>query len=200
MWVKKIILGIVLFVVVSACLYLATLHWIAPATGPTTGRSIVHSMAPDFTLTSLSGDTISMKNLRGKVVLLNFWATWCGPCRMEIPGLERLQSRYGPQGLRVIGMDEISEDNANAVRRFYHQFQLNYPVVLASDRVGDLYGGILGTPTSILIGCDGRIYGKYVGYTSESFFARQIHDLLMACPNGQPSAPAQGALIMGLHP
>ncbi len=180
MWVKKIILGIVLVVVVSACLYLATLHWNAPATG----RTSVHPMAPDFTLTSLSGDTINLKDLRGKVVLLNFWATWCGPCRMEIPGLVDLQSRYGSQGLRVIGMDEISEDSASAVRRFYQEFQLNYPVVLASDRVGNLYGGIYGTPTSVLIGRDGRIYGEYVGLTGESVFAQAIQNLLDAEPNG----------------
>ena len=184
MWVKKIILVIVMFVVVSACLYLATLHWIAPAATPTAEPTSVRSMAPDFTLTSLSGDTISMKDLRGKVVLLNFWATWCGPCRMEIPGLVQLQSRYGARGLRVIGMDEISEDNANAVRRFYREFQLNYPVVLASDSVGNLYGGITGTPTSILIGRDGRIYAEYVGLVNEQVFARAIRNLLAEGPNG----------------
>ncbi len=180
MWVKKIILGIVMVVVVSACLYLATLH----GNAPTAGRTSVHPMAPDFTLTSLSGDTVNLKDLRGKVVLLNFWATWCGPCRMEIPGLIDLQARYGSQGLRVIGMDEISEDNANAVRRFYRQFQLNYPVVLASDAIGNLYGGIEATPTSFLIGCNGRVYGEYVGYMSEDAFASRIHGLLMACESG----------------
>ena len=184
MRVKRIILGIVLGVVVSAGLYLVNRYWIAPATAPVARRAGAHPMAPDFTLTSLSGSTINTKDLRGKVVLLNFWATWCGPCRMEIPGLEDLQRRYGPGGLRIIGMDVISEDNANAVRRFYQQFQMNYPVVLASDKVGDLYGGIFGTPTSILIGRDGRIYAEYVGLTDESVFAREIHDLLTAGPNG----------------
>lgn len=184
MRVKGIVLGAALAVVVSAGLYLLGQRWLASTSIRTTKLVGSYPMAPDFELTSLDGNLISLKRYRGKVVLLNFWATWCGPCQMEIPGLEDLQRRYGFEGLRVIGMDEISEDNANAVREFYQRFNMNYPVVLATDKVGNLFGGIMGTPTSFLIGCNGRIYGEYVGYTDESVFTRKIQGLLTACQGG----------------
>ncbi|MEJ2007094.1 MAG: redoxin domain-containing protein [Acidobacteriota bacterium] len=185
MRIKGIIFFALLGAVVLAGLYNLATRYGTVSAGPHIEKlEGARPVAPDITLTSLDGSPINLEDYRGKVVLLNFWATWCGPCRMEIPGLEDLQRRYGYKGLRVIGMDEISEDNVNAVRRFYQQFQMNYPVVLASDRVGNLYGGIYGTPTSILIGCDGRIDGKFVGYTDESFFVRKINTLLTACPSG----------------
>lgn len=185
MKVKGIVLSFVLGVVVAAGLYLAGRHWLSSSgTQHTTRLAGAHPMAPGFKLTSVDGKLINLEHYRGKVVLLNFWATWCGPCRMEIPGLEDLQRKYGFKGLRVIGMDVISEDNANAVREFYQRFKMNYPVVLANEKIGDLYGGIMGTPTSILIGCNGRIDSEFVGYTNEHVFARRIHGLLAACPNG----------------
>jgi len=181
---RGVIFGVAVVIAVSTTIYLVNRYWIAPAAVHKTECDVSLPMAADFALTSLAGKHIQLKNYRGKVVLLNFWATWCGPCQMEIPGLERLQSKYGPQGFRVIGMDVISEDNASAVRKFYQQFKMNYPVALASDKLVDLYGGLFGTPTSILIGCDGRIYGKYFGYLDEGVFAHKIQGLLTACRRG----------------
>lgn len=184
MRVRRIILGVALGVAVSGGLYVLNRYWITPATAYKPKCPSVHPMAADFALTSLVGNPVNLKDYRGRVVLLNFWATWCTPCRREVPGLVNLQRKYGLKGLRVIGMDVISEDNAEAVREFNQQFKMNYPVVLASDKVGDLYGGLVGTPTSVLIGCDGRIYGKYVGYIDPNTLARKIRGLLTACSSG----------------
>lgn len=184
MRLQKVLLGVSIGAGVSFGLLLLNRYWIAPATSVPSDCCATHPMANDFSLTSLDGDTINLKAYRGKVVLLNFWATWCTPCRMEIPGLENLQRKYGSQGLRVVGMDVISEDNLKDVRGFDRQFKMNYPVVLASDTISDSFGGLIGTPTSILIGCDGRVYGKFVGYTDESIFDQKVHGLLGACKNG----------------
>ncbi len=183
MKILKVLLGVSIGVLVSTGLLLLNRDWIAPATAVNQECCATHPLAKDFSLTSLEGDTISLKAYRGKVVLLNFWATWCGPCRMEIPGLENLQSKYGDRGLRVVGMDVISEDNAKDVRKFDEQFKMNYPVVLADDKIGDSFGGLVGTPTSVLIGCDGRIYGKFVGYTDERIFEQKVSGLLATCKN-----------------
>lgn len=184
MRLQRIFLGIAIGAAISCAIVLLNRYWIAPATAVKQECCAVHPFAADFSLTSLDGNTISLKDYRGKVVLLNFWATWCGPCRQEIPGLEDLQSRYGFKGLRVIGMDVISEDNAKDVRDFDRQFKMNYPVVFANEKVGERFGGLIGTPTSILIGCDGRVYGKYVGFTDESIFTERVRGLLATCRNG----------------
>jgi cytochrome c biogenesis protein CcmG/thiol:disulfide interchange protein DsbE len=178
---KRIILGIVLGFIVVGGLYLLNRYWIAPATTLSAKGDSLRPMAPDFTLTSLSGQSIDLKNYRGKVVLLDFWATWCGPCRIEIPGFEDLERKYGPDGLQIIGVS--MDDSPDPVRQFYQQLNMNYPVVMGSDKVGEMYGGIFGLPTSFLIGRDGRIYAKHVGATDEGVFAREIQELLAAAPN-----------------
>lgn len=191
----RIPLSVAFGVAILAGLYLLNRYWIAPASLQKKECATARPMAADFTLTSLNGKQINLKKYRGKVVLLNFWATWCGPCRMEIPGLKKLQREFGPKGLRVIGMDVISEDNPSAVRAFYKQYKMNYPVVLANDNVGNLYGGLWATPTTILIGCDGRVYRKYVGYRNTSVLGHAISGLLASCTNGGPSPQAYGMLI-----
>jgi thiol-disulfide isomerase/thioredoxin len=180
----RIILIAVLGGAISTGLYFLNQNWIAPAKAPASKCTTAGPMAAEFALTSLEGKQINLKDYRGKVVLLNFWATWCPPCRIEIPGLKNLQKKYGPKGFQVIGMDVISEDDVNDVREFEKQFGLNYPVVLADNDIGKQYGGLIGTPTSILIGCDGRIYGKHLGYAEESVLEQEVRGLLTACRRG----------------
>lgn len=191
----QILLSVAFVVTILTGLYLFNRYWIAPQAFQPKECATARPMAANFTLTSLNGKRINLKRYRGKVVLLNFWATWCGPCKMEIPGLTTLQREYGPEGLRVIGMDVISEDTASAARAFYKQYRMNYPVVLASDKVGNLYGGLWATPTTILIGCDGRIYRKYVGYRNTSVLGHAINGLLASCTSNGPSSQTYGALI-----
>ena len=120
------------------------------------------SPAPDFTLESLDGKSVRLSDLRGKAVLLNFWATWCGPCKIETPWLVELQNQYGSQGLQVVGvaMDESGKDE---IAKFAKDMGVNYPVLLGKEAVGDAYGGVPALPESFFIGRDGKIVDKIIG-------------------------------------
>ncbi len=113
-----------------------------------------------------------LSSYRGKVVLLDFWATWCGPCKEEIPHLVDLQNRYGSDGLQIIGIS--MDDSPDPVREFSQQFKMNYPVVMGNAKTGELYGGILGLPIAFVIGQDGRINSRHIGATNSSVFEKEI--------------------------
>ncbi|WP_263365287.1 peroxiredoxin family protein [Edaphobacter bradus] len=141
-----------------------------PATQPA-----LHN-APDFTRTSLDGKTIRLSSYRGKLVLLNFWATWCGPCIAEIPRFSGWQTKYGPQGLEVIGVS--MDDDASPVKKFVGKQQLTYPVVMGDEHLGELYGGVLGLPISYLISPEGKILARYQGETDLNKMETTLTSLL----------------------
>lgn len=118
--------------------------------------------APNFTLESLDGKSISLSDLRGKAVLLNFWATWCAPCKIEMPWFIELQKEYGEQGLQIVGvaMDDSSKED---IEKFAKDMGVNYPVLLGKEAVGDAYGGVPALPETFFIGRDGKIVDKIIG-------------------------------------
>lgn len=135
-------------------------------------------MAPDFNLPQLEGQDLRLSSYRGKVVLLDFWASWCAPCREETPHLIDLQNKYGGRGLQIIGVS--MDDGPDPARAFYEQFHMNYPVVLGNAKTGELYGGVLGLPIAFLIARDGRIYAKHIGATDPAIFDKEIATLLQS--------------------
>jgi len=135
-----------------------------------------HRPAPDFTLPLIDGGQLHLSSYRGKVVLLDFWATWCAPCREETPHFVELQQRYGGQGLQIIGVS--MDDGTEPVRAFYQQFHMNYPVVMGTADVGAAYGGVLGLPIAFLIDREGHIYAKHIGATDAAVFDKDIATLL----------------------
>jgi len=135
-----------------------------------------HRPAPDFTLPLIDGGQLHLSSYRGKVVLLDFWATWCVPCREETPHFVELQQRYGGQGLQIIGVS--MDDGTEPVRAFYQQFHMNYPVVMGTADVGAAYGGVLGLPIAFLIDREGHIYAKHIGATDAAVFDKDIATLL----------------------
>jgi peroxiredoxin len=135
-----------------------------------------HSVAPDFSLPELNGQPLQLSAYRGKVVLLDFWATWCTPCREETPRLVELQSKYRDQGLQIIGVS--MDDSPDPVREFHQHFHMNYPVVMGNADIGARYGGVLGLPIAFVIDRSGRIYAKHIGATGASVFEQDIRALL----------------------
>jgi len=135
------------------------------------------TQAPDFTLESLDGGKVRLSDLRGKAVLLNFWATWCGPCKIETPWLVELQNQYGPQGLQVVGvaMDDSGKED---IAKFAKDMGMNYPVLLGKEAVGDAYGGVPALPESFFIGRDGKIVDKIIGLRSRSDIEDSIRKAL----------------------
>jgi thiol-disulfide isomerase/thioredoxin len=154
------------------------------AKGPT--PNVVLQSEPDVTFKNLDGGGTSLASLKGKVVLVNFWATWCDPCRGEIPVLIGLQDKYGSRGFTMLGAS-MDEDGAKAVNPFIHenhfdvggkQEQIDYPIVLGSDEITDKFGGLLGMPTSYLISRDGKIVKKYIGVVNEVQITKDIESQL----------------------
>jgi cytochrome c biogenesis protein CcmG, thiol:disulfide interchange protein DsbE len=135
--------------------------------------------APAFQLNDLDGKPVSLAGARGKIVLLNFWATWCGPCRAEIPDLVDLQKRYADK-LEIIAL-ATDEDDPDEVRRFTLQSGINYRVAMASDEVRRNYGGVAALPTSFVIDSDGRIVQKHVGLNDPTIYELEVRAML-----GQP--------------
>lgn len=183
----KVLGGAVVAIALVVGLYFANRYWITPVTTrakASAAASSDHPLAPDFTLAELNGQKLSLSDYKGKVVLLDFWATWCGPCRMEIPGFIQLQNKYRDQGFTVIGVS--LDDGEEPVKEFYQELRMNYPVVVSEDKkVEMLYGGIIGLPTAFLIGRDGRIYAKHPGAQPTSVFEDEVKSLLAASGNSE---------------
>lgn len=137
-----------------------------------------HSPAPDFTLPLLDGGQLRLSSYRGEVVLLDFWATWCVPCREEIPHFVELQKKYRDRGLQIVGVS--MDDSPDPVHPFYRQFHMNYPVVMGTAEVGSAYGGVLGLPIAFLIDRQGRIYSKRMGATDAAVFEKEVNRLLQS--------------------
>src|SRR5487761_1466066 len=133
--------------------------------------------APSFTLKSVDGKTVSLSDYKGKAVLLNFWATWCGPCKLEMPWLIQMQKKYASQGFTVLG---ISEDDGSTkdVRDFMEKMGVDYPVLMYDDQLNKAYGGIDYLPTSYYIGRDGKVIVESGGLISESEMEANIQKIL----------------------
>lgn len=118
--------------------------------------------APDFTLPTLAGDSLSLSDLRGQTVLLNFWATWCAPCVEEIPELIALHDELNPHGFSVVGIS-LDQEDADFVRPFTERLGITYPIPLDDGAVAEAYGGVWALPTTYVIDAEGEILQRVIG-------------------------------------
>jgi peroxiredoxin len=145
--------------------------------------------APDFTLETVSGQSMRLSDLRGKAVLLNFWATWCAPCKIEMPWFVELQNEYGSQGLQIVGvaMDDSSKED---IAKFAKDMGVNYPVLMGKEAVGEEYGGVPALPESFFIGRDGKIVDKIIGLKGKAEIEDSIKKALSTQGSPAPAATA----------
>jgi peroxiredoxin len=149
------------------------------------GHSSASGCSPDappanlaFTLKDMHGADVALASLKGQVVLMNFWATWCSPCRMEIPWFVELQNKYRDKGLRVVGVSV--DDTPEQMLPFAKQFKINYPLLVGQERedVQNAFGPIFAVPISVIIGRDGRVCVKHIGPVTKEQFESEIASLL----------------------
>jgi peroxiredoxin len=139
-------------------------------------KSLVGKKAPAFARTDLNGARLDLKSYRGKLILLNFWATWCAPCQIEMPVFAAWQRQYGPQGLQVIGIS--MDDSPAPVRRLVQKLQLNYPIAMGDAPLGERYGGVLGLPLTYLIDSNGVVRAQFQGETDPKTIEKQLKLLM----------------------
>lgn len=134
-------------------------------------------LAPDFVLPSLDGKEVRLSSYRGKVVILDFWATWCPPCRVELPHFIELYEEFQDDGLEIIGIS-LDRTSSREVASFVKDWKIPYIIVMGTPDVVSSYGGIRGIPTTFVIDRSGKVYRKYVGYRKKEVFERDVRELL----------------------
>ena len=188
---KKVTLIIVTVLVLIGATYFADKATRVKATGPVKmtvqdGAKPDSKPAPAVTFKDLEGKDVTLAQYKGTVVLVDFWATWCDPCYVEIPWLIEMQQKYAAKGFTVLGV-AMDEEGKSAVAPFLakerfsvngQKFPMNYPIVLGNDDIADKFGGLLGYPTGFLVTRDGKIVKKFQGLTSFDEIAKSIESQL----------------------
>jgi peroxiredoxin len=166
-----------LFVLLAACTS-------SEQTTPSTVKPVAaRQTAPEFALKDVNGAAVRLSDYRGKVVLLNFWATWCGPCKFEIPWFIEFEQANKDRGFAVIGIS-MDEEGWEVVKPFLAEWNVNYRTLLGDSIIAQLYGGVDSLPTSFLIDRDGRVASAHLGLISKSVYQNEIQELLSAQPGG----------------
>lgn len=168
--------SIALITLTALGLVVACSHSI-PADAVLVRASKDRKLAPDFALKDANGSSVKLSDYRGKVVLLNFWATWCGPCKVEIPWFIEFQQQYKDKGFEVLGV-AMDDEGWEAVKPYLSERKVNYRVLLGNDSVTQLYGGVDSLPTTFVIDKEGRIASAHVGLVAKNEYLGEIQSLL----------------------
>jgi thiol-disulfide isomerase/thioredoxin len=193
----------VTFVLIAAILLIVTTnfsscHTGSASSGGASGTAVTDAQgnkpaAPEVSFKDLDGKDVTLASYKGKVVILNFWATWCDPCREEIPWFIEFQQKYADKGFTLLGV-AMDEEGKPVVQPFVqttpfnvngHPNTMNYPIVIGNDDIAAKFGGLLGLPTTIVISRDGKIQKKYIGSVDKAALEKDIQALLNAPQTGE---------------
>ena len=186
-WKRNLLTGVVLAGIVGLLFLFAAPQYRQGEPSPA-GRT-----PKDFPF-QINGHSTQLSDLRGKIVVLNFWATWCGPCKIEMPWFVELQNQYASQGLQIVGvaMDDASKED---ISKFAKDMGVNYPILIGKESVGDQYGGVPALPESFLIGRDGKIVDKIIGLRGKAEIEDSIKKALdTKTATSQASASGKNAI------
>src|SRR5579863_6158360 len=179
-----------IFIAAGVVALLAVMVWADrkfPAAGvPSASATAKPTDAPTVVLKDLNDKDVTLQQYKGEVVLVNFWATWCEPCQVEIPWMIEFQQKYSPRGFTILGVS-MDDDGKKAIQPFLdkerfdvngQQEKMSYPILLGNDAIADKFGGILGLPTSMLFNRDGKKVRTIVGLVNHDYISKAIQDLL----------------------
>ena len=158
----------------------------------------VGAAAPDFTLKDVNGAPVKLADYKGKVVLLNFWATWCGPCKLEIPWFMEFEQKYKDRDFAVLGVS-FDDDGWKSVKPYLTEHKINYRVMIGSEELGQLYGNVDALPTSFIIDRQGRIAARHEGLVDKQDYQNEILKLLDD-PKRADLGRDAGVTVAGLRP
>jgi thiol-disulfide isomerase/thioredoxin len=197
---RNIVVGVVLVVTVAFMIYSGARRSRSGLVGVNIEKlsgEVKGKIAPEWELNTLDGKPVKLSDYRGKAVLLNFWATWCEPCKIEMPWFVELQKEYGSQGLAIVGV--AMEDTKNEeIAAFAKKMGVNYTILRGKEAVGEAYGGVEGLPTSFFIGRDGKLVDQATGLVSRSAIVDGIKEALaqgssaVAASSGATTAASGG--------
>ena len=183
---KTLVRTLSIFAIFAAGISPACKSFKSPTTvGAETGKK-EYASEPDVTLQTLDGRGVSLGSFKGKVVLVNFWATWCEPCKAEIPGLIDFQRQYGDKGFTILGV-AMDDEGKKVVEPFVHdqkfdvdgqKVTMNYPIMIGNDDIANKFGGIIGFPTSVLISRDGKVVKRIIGLVNLDSLKKDIQGLM----------------------
>lgn len=160
----------------------------APKAGAAVKPAKDRKAAPQFDLKDSNGKSAKLSDYKGKVVLLNFWATWCGPCKIEIPWFAEFEQQFKDKGFAVLGI-AMDDEGWEVVKPYIEKHKVNYRVIMGNDSVANIYGGVESLPTSFIIDRDGKIAAIHIGLVSKGDYHSEIVQLLGAGKTASASAP-----------
>jgi len=144
--------------------------------------------APEFELPDVAGTMVKLSDFKGKVVLVNFWATWCAPCEIETPWFVEFDKKYRENGLQIIGIS-LDEDGVEPVKKFVEKYKIEYKIVMGNEETAQNFGGVIGLPTSFIVDQDGKFYSMHRGLVSKDLYEEEIEGLLGIAEEAE-TAPA----------